>query len=116
MNEEEARIQAHAEAFASLGHAARIVILRATLQAHPEGLISSQIQEVVGLPASTLSHHLEALRQAGLLEMRREGRTRRYLAACDNLALMMRFLFDECCTKSGAVEVESCLPGDSCCD
>ncbi|MCA8939432.1 MAG: winged helix-turn-helix transcriptional regulator [Planctomycetes bacterium] len=107
-------LERFAEAFAAIGNPVRMLILRSVLEAHPEGLISSEIQEIVATPASTLSHHLEAMRAAGVLSMKREGRTRRYCAEADALGAMLGFLFDECCTRSGAVDAGCCLPRRSC--
>jgi len=64
----------YAAMFAALGHEARVRIVRLVLAAHPDGLVAGEIQQELGIPASTLSHHLDALETAGLIAQRREGR------------------------------------------
>src|SRR2546428_11110771 len=71
----------YAAMFAALGHEARVRIVRLLLAAHPDGLVAGEIQQELGIPASTLSHHLDALETAGLIAQRREGRVLRYSAA-----------------------------------
>lgn len=94
-----------ASRFAALGHAARLEVLRLLLAAHPDGLVVGEIQERLEIPASTLSHHLDALRQEGLVTQEREGRNLRYRAGTDTLSAVLDFLYAECC--SGAVAVEA---------
>lgn len=89
--------------FAALGHEARLALLRLLLSAHPDGLVVGELQEALGLPASTLSHHLEALRQQGLVEQRREGRFLRCRAGAATLAEMLGFLWAECCSRNAVV-------------
>jgi|SRR2546425_12748897 len=92
---------------AALGHEARLTIMRALLAAHPEGLVAGEIQDELGIPASTLSHHLDALRQAGLLKQVREGKFQRYRAESESLRALIDFLYAECCTRSRAVAPSS---------
>src|SRR2546422_6941930 len=58
----------YAAMFAALGHEARVRIVRLLLAAHPDGLVAGEIQQELGIPASTLSHHLDALETAGLID------------------------------------------------
>ena len=58
----------YAAMFAALGHEARVRIVRLVLAAHPDGLVAGEIQQELGIPASTLSHHLDALETAGLID------------------------------------------------
>src|SRR5258707_12412476 len=62
-----------ADRFAALGAEPRLAILRLLLSAHPGGLIAGEVQEELDIPASTLSHHLEKLKQVGLVNVQREG-------------------------------------------
>jgi ArsR family transcriptional regulator, arsenate/arsenite/antimonite-responsive transcriptional repressor len=93
--------------FAALGHEARLRIVRLLLSAHPVGRVVGEIQEELEIPASTLSHHLESLRHAGLVEQRREGKFLRYLASSERLKDLLTFLFAECCARSQVVPVAS---------
>ena len=69
--------------FAALGNQARLRIVRLLLAAHPDGLVVGDLQSELDMPGSTLSHHLEKLKQQGLVEVRREGTFLRYTAGAD---------------------------------
>ena len=100
---EPVRIRRYADMFSALGMEARLRILRTLLSAHPEGLVVGELQEALGIPASTLSHHLEKLRHEGLVTMRREQRFLRYAADTGMLQELVGFLFQECCSRTGEV-------------
>ena len=89
--------------FSALGAESRLQILRLLLKAHPEGLVVGDIQSELGIPASTLSHHLERLKGEGLAAVRREGTFLRYSANTAVLEELLGFLFAECCSRSNAV-------------
>jgi len=96
-----------ADRFAALGAEPRLAILRLLLSAHPTGMIAGEVQGELDIPASTLSHHLEKLKQVGLIDVRREGTFLWYSANTDALREVMGFLYEECCTRSRAVAPES---------
>src|SRR2546430_4042218 len=96
-----------AQRFSALGAEPRLQILRLLLAAHPAGLVAGEVQEELGIPASTLSHHLEKLKQVGLVTVRRESTYLWYAADTDALREVMNFLYEECCTRSRAVAPES---------
>ena len=89
--------------FAALGHEARLAIVRLLLQAHPDGLVAGQLQQELGIPASTLSHHLETLTHDGLIVQSREGRFLRYRTDTDSLRALLDFLYEECCGQNGVL-------------
>jgi len=93
--------------FSALGAEPRLQILRLLLAAHPEGMVVGEVQEEMGIPASTLSHHLEKLKQVGLVRVRREGTYLWYAADTDALREVMNFLYEECCTRNRAVPAEA---------
>jgi DNA-binding transcriptional ArsR family regulator len=97
----------YADMFAALGTEVRLQILRLLLSAHPEGMVVGEIQGELGIPASTLSHHLEKLRGEGLVEMQRESTFLRYTANTVALEELLRFLFAECCSRSKAVSADA---------
>jgi DNA-binding transcriptional ArsR family regulator len=99
--------QRFAAMFAALGHEARVEILRLLLAAHPHGMVVRDIQEELGIPASTLSHHLDALHREGLLLQEREGRYLRYRAGADALRTLLDFLYAECCTRQPVVQIST---------
>lgn len=96
-----------ADRFSALGAEPRLWILRLLLAAHPEGMVVGEVQEELGIPASTLSHHLEKLKQVGLVKVRRESTYLRYSADTDALREVLNFLYEECCTRTRAVPAES---------
>src|SRR5947208_175447 len=72
-----------------------------------EGIVAGEIQEDLVIPPSTLSHLLDTLRQAGLVEQMREGKFQRYRAQSESLRSLIDFLYAECCTRSRAVAPSS---------
>lgn len=94
---------------AALGHESRLEAMRLLLRSHPDGLVAGELQEQLRIPASTLSHHLDTLRQQGLVEQVREGRFLRYVAAAGALQELLGFLYAECCGRSNPV-VQITLP------
>jgi ArsR family transcriptional regulator, arsenate/arsenite/antimonite-responsive transcriptional repressor len=95
-----------ADRFSAIGAEPRLQIVRWLLSAHPTGMVAGEIQEELGIPASTLSHHLEKLRQAGLVDVRRAGTFLWYTANADALREVLGFLYEECCTRNRAVPAE----------
>jgi DNA-binding transcriptional ArsR family regulator len=59
------------------------------------------------MPASTLSHHLDTLRQEGLVVQHREGKYLRYVADAEGLQDLLGFLYAECCTRTRVVPVSA---------
>lgn len=96
----------HADRFAALGHEARLAIVRLLLSAHPAGLVVGEIQQELGIPSSTLSHHLDTLRQHGLVAPVREKKFLRYRASTDAFRDLLGFLYGECCTRNAVVPVD----------
>src|ERR1043166_1865159 len=99
-----AQITKFADMFSAMGTEARLRIMQLLLKAHPEGLVVNEIQAELGIPGSTLSHHLDKLRNEGLINVRREGTFLRYTADTDALQRLLQFLYAECCTRNQAVK------------
>ncbi len=93
-----------ADMFAAIGTGARLEIMRLLLAAHPGGMIAGEIQDELDMPASTLSHHLDKLKNEGLAVVKRESTCLRYTANAESLRELLRFLYAECCTRSSAVD------------
>lgn len=93
--------------FAALGHEARVAVVRLLLTAHPRGLVVGELQQELGIPPSTLSHHLDALQREGLVSATREGKYLRYRADAEGLRDLLSFLYAECCTRSRLVPVSA---------
>lgn len=94
----------YADMFSAIGTEARLRIMQQLLSAHPEGLVVGEIQEELDIPNSTLSHHLDKLRNEGLVDVRRESTFLRYTANVDALQELLQFLYAECCTKNKALK------------
>jgi ArsR family transcriptional regulator, arsenate/arsenite/antimonite-responsive transcriptional repressor len=93
-----------ADMFSAMGTEARLRIMQLLLSAHPEGLVVGELQEELDIPNSTLSHHLDKLRNEGLVQVQRESTFLRYTAKTEALQEVLRFLYAECCTRNKAVE------------
>jgi ArsR family transcriptional regulator, arsenate/arsenite/antimonite-responsive transcriptional repressor len=94
----------YADMFAALGAEPRLRILRTLLSAHPDGLVVGEIQEETGVGGSTLSHHLEKLKNDELVTTEREKAFIRYRANTKTLGELLGFLYAECCTRNKAVD------------
>lgn len=82
---------------AALGNENRLRIYRLLMRAGADGLNVGDVQEQLGIPASTLSHHIAALRQADLVEQRREGRAIINSANYAKMDQLLNYLTEECC-------------------
>src|SRR5512147_58713 len=99
---DERQVSRFADMLAAMGAEPRLRIVRLLLSAYPEGMVAGEIQSELGIPASTLSHHLEKLKNEDLVTVRRESTFLRYAANADALRDLLTFLYAECCTRSGA--------------
>jgi len=102
----EERVAKFADMFSAMGTEARLRIMQLLLAAHPEGLVVSEIQEELDIPNSTLSHHLDKLRNEGLVQVRRESTFLHYTADTSALQQLLQFLYAECCTRNQALKPE----------
>ena len=102
----EANIARYADMFSAMGTEARLRIMRLLLSAHPEGMVVGDIGGELGIPASTLSHHLDKLKNEDLVSVRREGTFLRYTANAEGLREILAFLYAECCTRNKAIRPE----------
>ncbi len=96
-------VDRYADMFSAMGTPARLRIMQLLLKAHPEGLVVSDIQQELDIPNSTLSHHLDKLRNEDLVRVARESTFLRYTANADVLQEILQFLYAECCTRNQAV-------------
>ena len=94
----------YADMLSAMGTEPRLQIMRLLLAAHPDGLVVGDIQAELGIPSSTLSHHLEKLKHEGLVNVRRESTFLRYTANTAALQELLQFLYAECCTRNKAVK------------
>ena len=98
-----------ADMFSAMGTEPRLRIMQALLSAHPDGLVVSDIQEELDIPNSTLSHHLEKLKNEGLVKVQRESTFLRYTANTEVLQELLQFLYAECCTRNKALKPEEII-------
>jgi ArsR family transcriptional regulator len=103
----EEEITRFADMFSAMGTGPRLRIMRLLLSAHPGGLVVGDIGNDLGIAASTLSHHLEKLRNKDLVKVRREGTYLWYSANAEVLQQLLGFLYAECCTRNKAVEPQA---------
>jgi ArsR family transcriptional regulator len=98
------KVSRYADMFSAIGAEPRLRIVRLLLAAHPEGMVVNEIGEELEIANSTLSHHLDKLKNEDLVEVRREGTFLRYSANTKALAELLGFLYAECCTRNKVVE------------
>ena len=98
-----------ADMFSAMGTEPRLRIMQLLLSAHPEGLVVGEIQSELDIPNSTLSHHLDKLRNEGLVLVSRESRFLRYTANTEALQEVLQFLYAECCTRNKAVSARDVI-------
>ena len=94
----------YADMFSAMGTEPRLRIVRLLLNAHPEGLVVGEIGSELEIPASTLSHHLDKLKNEDLVRVRREGTFLWYSANIEGLQELLGFLYAECCTRNKVIE------------
>jgi DNA-binding transcriptional ArsR family regulator len=88
----------------AMGTEPRLRIVRLLLTAHPEGMVVGDIGGELDIPSSTLSHHLDKLKNENLVRVRREGTYLWYSANTEALQDLLGFLYAECCTRNKAIE------------
>jgi DNA-binding transcriptional ArsR family regulator len=96
-----------ADMFSAMGTESRLRIMRVLLAAHPQGLVAGDIGAELDIPGSTLSHHLDKLKNEDLVKVRRESTFLWYSANTDGLQELLGFLYAECCTRNKAIEPQT---------
>ncbi len=99
-------LEAYADRLAALGNPVRLRILKLLVEASPGGLVVQEIQEELQIPSSTLSHHLDKMKNEQLLSVTREGTYLRYRVNWETLQGLLRFLTAQCCIRN---------PKEDCC-
>jgi ArsR family transcriptional regulator, arsenate/arsenite/antimonite-responsive transcriptional repressor len=95
---------------AALAQDNRLDVFRLLVTAGPEGLPAGEVAEALGLAPNTLTFHFDRLRSAGLVTVRREGRSMIYAARYETMNALLGYLTDNCC--QGAPE--KCAPANKC--
>jgi len=103
------QITRYADMLSAMGTEPRLRIMRLLLSAHPDGLVVGEIGTELDIPSSTLSHHLEKLKNEDLVKVRREGTFLWYSANTEALQELLSFLYAECCTRNKAIEPQTII-------
>jgi DNA-binding transcriptional ArsR family regulator len=98
------QVAKYADMLSAMGTEPRLRIMQLLLSAHPDGLVVGDIQSELDIPNSTLSHHLDKLKNEELVKVRRESTFLRYTANTEALQELLQFLYAECCTRNKAVK------------
>ena len=93
------KLERSAAQLSALGHPVRLKVLRYVVQGGEEGCAAGDIQAHVDMPASTLSHHLRRLVDAGLMTTRSEGTYQYYAADYASLRILTEYVWEDCCRR-----------------
>src|SRR5215475_10693508 len=97
-------------ALAALAQDNRLDVFRLLVQAGPNGMPAGAVAEALGLAPNTLTFHFDRLRMAGLVTVRREGRSMIYAAQFDTMDALLGFLTENCCGGVSCMPVAVCKP------
>ena len=101
-------LQETAQCLAELGHETRLAIFRHLVKMGPAGSCVGDLQQVLDIPNSTLSHHIARLSKVELVIQQRDGRILHCIPQYKKLQEITDFLVDECCEGESCVEVSDC--------
>ena len=93
--------------FLALGQESRLNVYRLIVQKGNQGLMPSQIHEMLGIPNATLSFHLKELYQASLIAVERQGRNLIYRPNASLVQDLSAFLLDNCCGGKSCTSTKS---------
>jgi DNA-binding transcriptional ArsR family regulator len=97
-------------ALAALAQDNRLDVFRLLVQAGPDGMPAGGVAATLGLAPNTLTFHFDRLRQAGLVTVRRDGRSMIYAAQYETMNALLAFLTENCCGGAPA----TCAPAPAC--
>jgi ArsR family transcriptional regulator len=95
-------------ALAALAQDNRLDVFRLLVQAGPEGMPAGAVATGLGLAPNTLTFHFDRLRTAGLVAVRREGRSMIYAARFDTMNALLGYLTENCCQG----RADQCAPDE----
>ncbi len=95
-------LELQSERLKALGHPVRLSILRLVVKGAKGGTPAGEIQQHLGIPPSTLSHHLDCLASVQLLTSERDGTFIRYAANFPVLRKLTEYLWEDCCKGGGS--------------
>jgi DNA-binding transcriptional ArsR family regulator len=97
-------------ALKALAHAHRLELFRILVQAGADGITVGTLQAGTGHAGATLSNHLNALRRAGLIRDRRDGRNVWCRADYTRMNAVIAYLTENCCAGAGCGTAAACSP------
>jgi ArsR family transcriptional regulator, arsenate/arsenite/antimonite-responsive transcriptional repressor len=97
-------------ALAALAQDNRLDVFRLLVQAGPEGMPAGAVASALDLPPNTLTFHFDRLRMAGLVTVRREGRSMIYAAQYERMNALLAFLTENCCGGAPCTPAAECKP------
>jgi len=95
----------------ALAHRHRLAVFRLLVTAGPTGLCAGFVATQLKVPPSSLTFHLQQLRQAALVTQRRIGRQLFYAANFAAMNALVSYLTENCCGQAGECAVPVCRPG-----
>jgi DNA-binding transcriptional ArsR family regulator len=97
-------------ALAALAQDSRLEVFRMLVQAGPEGMPAGAVAQALDLAPNTLTFHFDRLREAGLVTVRREGRSMIYAAQFETMNALLGFLTENCCAGVPCAPAAECKP------
>ena len=97
-------------ALAALAQDNRLDVFRLLVQAGPEGTPAGAVADALDLAPNTLTFHFDRLRAAGLVSVRREGRSMIYSAKFEQMNALLGFLTENCCGGAPCAPAVECKP------
>ena len=97
-------------ALAALAQDNRLDVFRLLVQAGPGGLAAGRVAEKLHLAPNTLTFHFDRLRVAGLITVRREGRSMIYAARYQAMNELLAYLTENCCRGAQSCGSAACEP------
>jgi DNA-binding transcriptional ArsR family regulator len=97
-------------ALGALAQDNRLDVFRLLVQAGPEGMPAGAVADALDLAPNTLTFHFDRLRIAGLITVRRDGRSMIYAAQFDTMNALLGFLTENCCGGASCTPAVACKP------
>jgi len=97
-------------ALAALAQDNRLDVFRLLVEAGPEGMPAGAVASALDLAPNTLTFHFDRLRAAGLVTVRRDGRSMIYAARFETMNALLSYLTENCCGGAPCAPAVECKP------